>query len=158
MRLQLNELRAEPGRSFPLEGTEELLDVQWEEENLRLEGPVAVQGSAFFQDGRVFLTLTVAGTVHRRCGRCLGDVVERFRRKDFLEVPLEEPKAQYIELAPYVESGVRLAVAVRPLCREECLGICAQCGADLNTEPHRPGCRAGEKEVDPRLQKLRDLL
>jgi len=158
MRLQLNELRAEPGRAFPVQGTVELGEVQWEDELLRLEGPVSVEGSAFYQQGRLFVELSVAGTAHRRCARCLNGLTEPFRRKDFLEVPLEDPKAPYVELAPLVEAGIRLAVTGRPLCREDCRGICPRCGADLNRGPHEPGCQAGQKEVDPRLEKLRDIL
>ena len=45
-----------------------------------------------------------------------------------------------------------LAVPFAPLCREDCKGLCPQCGIDLNT-----GTCACEKPVDPRLAALKGL-
>jgi uncharacterized protein len=39
------------------------------------------------------------------------------------------------------------------LCNENCKGICAGCGADLNTEL----CKCPEKPADPRWEKLLSL-
>jgi uncharacterized protein len=39
------------------------------------------------------------------------------------------------------------------LCREECLGLCVECGANLNSEPDH----SHESAVDPRWEKLRAL-
>lgn len=52
-------------------------------------------------------------------------------------------------LQQYRVAGLRLA----PLCREDCLGICPQCGVDLNENTH--GC---EPALDPRWEKLREML
>lgn len=52
-------------------------------------------------------------------------------------------------LQQYRLAGLLLA----PLCKEDCLGICAQCGVDLNENTHE--CEA---EIDPRWEKLRELL
>lgn len=52
-------------------------------------------------------------------------------------------------LQQYRLAGLLLA----PLCKEDCLGICAQCGVDLNENTH--DCEA---ELDPRWEKLRELL
>lgn len=52
-------------------------------------------------------------------------------------------------LRQYRLAGLPLA----PLCKEDCRGICPQCGADLNVETH--DC---EPEMDPRWAKLKELL
>ncbi len=52
-------------------------------------------------------------------------------------------------LQQYRLAGLLLA----PLCNEECLGICSQCGVDLNENTHE--C---QDELDPRWGKLRELL
>lgn len=157
MRFELAKLRAAPGRPFQLTGEEAIPSVEWWGEDLALEGAVTVDAIAFFQEERVFVTLDVRGRIHRRCSRCLGELVEEFHRKDFLEVPVGEAGA-FLELRPLVESGVRLALNPRPLCRPDCKGICPSCGADLNVEGHRPGCEALARQPDPRLAKLRELL
>lgn len=161
MRLDLRQVWANPGRPALFEGDEELPVVDWYEEKLPLEGPVHASGSAFYQEDRIFLFLHVKGRIHRRCSRCLKDLIEEFDKDEFLEIPVDEvpPGMQYLELRPYIENGVRLAIERKPLCKPDCKGICSQCGADLNAEGHRPGCPALEvgKEVDPRWAKLREL-
>ncbi len=58
------------------------------------------------------------------------------------------------DLTDYITEYLILAVPMKKLCRESCKGICPGCGADLNTEP----CTCTEKPVDPRWEKLRNLL
>lgn len=157
MRLELARLRAAPGQLFHTRGQEEIPTLDWWGERLALEGPVQVSASAFYQAARVFLTLEVKGRIHRRCSRCLAELVEEFHRKDFLEVPVEEA-GTFLELSPLIESGVRLAISPRPLCRPDCRGICPSCGANLNFEDHRPGCEATTRGPDPWLAKLKELL
>ncbi len=160
MRLELKEIWANPGRPAAFSGEEDLKTVQWYEETLALEGPVVANGSAFYQEDRIYLFLHVKGKIHRSCSRCLDDLVEHFDKDEFLEIPVDEvpPGMQYLELKPYIENGVRLAIQRKPLCKPDCKGICPHCGANLNHEPHRPGCEAVKKEVDPRWAKLKELL
>jgi len=46
-----------------------------------------------------------------------------------------------------------LALPVKPLCSDECKGLCPNCGQDLNAGP----CKCGGAELDPRLAALRGL-
>ncbi|MBR2488852.1 MAG: DUF177 domain-containing protein, partial [Clostridia bacterium] len=43
---------------------------------------------------------------------------------------------------------------MKHLCSEKCKGICSKCGKNLNDGK----CECPEKEIDPRLQILADLL
>jgi uncharacterized protein len=52
-------------------------------------------------------------------------------------------------LQQYRLAGLRLA----PVCKDDCLGLCAQCGVDLNENTH--DC---VDAIDPRWEKLRELL
>lgn len=45
---------------------------------------------------------------------------------------------------------LQLNIPMKPLCREDCAGLCPTCGADRNEEP----CACAESEVDPRWQGL----
>ena len=58
----------------------------------------------------------------------------------------------HIDLEPMLREQFILAVPFAPLCRDDCRGLCAQCGADRNTSP----CTC-EPPVDPRLESLRNL-
>jgi uncharacterized protein len=58
------------------------------------------------------------------------------------------------DLEPVLRDALLLQVPLRPLCRSDCRGLCATCGADLNTESC-PG--HGEASSSP-FAVLRDLL
>ncbi|MCP9451643.1 MAG: DUF177 domain-containing protein [Nitrospira sp.] len=56
--------------------------------------------------------------------------------------PEEEPddnlyyySGDHLELAPMLREQLILASPMHPLCKEDCLGLCAQCGKDLNEGP-----------------------
>jgi uncharacterized protein len=48
---------------------------------------------------------------------------------------------------------VLLAVPLRAICREDCKGLCPQCGANLNEKR----CSCAEPVEDPRWSGLKDL-
>jgi uncharacterized protein len=58
-----------------------------------------------------------------------------------------------VDLSPVLRDHLVLAVPYAPLCAEDCRGLCARCGADLN----RPPCACPPADVDPRLAVLKDL-
>jgi uncharacterized protein len=49
-----------------------------------------------------------------------------------------------------VADSIRVAEPIAPLCREDCPGLCAICGADLSAGPHSHP----NEEIDPRLEAL----
>lgn len=58
-----------------------------------------------------------------------------------------------VDLTEAIRQNVLLALPMVTLCREDCKGLCPQCGHDLNLGPC--GC---EPEVDARLSVLKTLL
>jgi DUF177 domain-containing protein len=121
--------------------------------DLRLESVVEgvlVSGSATVQ-------------VRGECVRCLGEI------SDELEVDIQElyvyPRVEpdddlasrlegdLIDLEPLLRDAVVLGLPFQPLCRDDCLGLCVECGANLNDDPdHRH-----EARLDPRWDALRGL-
>jgi len=62
-----------------------------------------------------------------------------------------------VDLEPAVRDAVTLSLPLNPVCKEDCKGLCATCGKDLNFE----GCVCGADDVDPRwaaLDALRERL
>ncbi|MCK7469944.1 MAG: DUF177 domain-containing protein [Desulfomicrobium escambiense] len=94
--------------------------------------------------------------VRLSCGRCLAEFIgplatdfaltyareapaEAGRRAEpeTHEVEAEEAgliyfRGEEIDLTDGIQEQVILALPLRPLCREDCKGLCAACGADLN--------------------------
>jgi uncharacterized protein len=52
-----------------------------------------------------------------------------------------------------VNEQILLAVPARMLCREDCKGICPDCGIDRNTGE----CNCVTNEIDPRWAALKNL-
>jgi len=59
---------------------------------------------------------------------------------------------EHVDLEPVIREQLVLAVPYAPLCREDCKGLCPQCGVDRNV-----GTCACEKPLDPRFAALRGL-
>jgi uncharacterized protein len=58
-----------------------------------------------------------------------------------------------IDVDEIVKEQILLAVPTRMLCRDECKGICPQCGIDKNTGD----CQCVTDETDPRWAALKNL-
>ena len=58
-----------------------------------------------------------------------------------------------IDLDPILREQVLLALPMRVVCREDCNGLCATCGQNLNEAK----CGCEQRVVDPRLAVLKDI-
>ena len=59
-----------------------------------------------------------------------------------------------IDLTEAIRQYTLLAVPMKPLCHEECAGLCQNCGHNLNQGP----CDCPAHDIDPRWSKLTKLL
>jgi uncharacterized protein len=147
------------------------LDTHVRIEPLQLAGqPYTVPGAGV--DTQLDVSRTVSGyalrlrfdaAVSGACMRCVGDAAPVFS-VDSREVDqpgdVEELHSPYmdaglLDLAAWARDALVLALPAQIVCREECLGLCAICGEDLNEadpEDHRHA-EAGSS----RWAKLRDL-
>lgn len=104
------------------------------------------------------------------CARCLEaydfDIAVPFslvmvphrHRPDDDEIEVEDVHLSYyrgadVDLWPLVREHIILALPTQPLCRDDCRGLCARCGANLNTTT----CACAASSGDPRLAVLRGL-
>jgi uncharacterized protein len=107
------------------------------------------------------------------CSRCLGQFhqpvtleieEEYFPSIDILtgsqiDVPEDEPDAfvidqnNILDLSEAIRQYALLAVPMKPLCKENCAGLCPTCGVNRNLKT----CSC-PPAVDPRLEKIRGLV
>lgn len=94
------------------------------------------------------LTLEFHAEVDGPCQRCLADARVPIAARGIEYVRHGESErddeddgyvdAYQVDLEAWVRDLVADALPQRLLCREDCRGLCAQCGADLNLDPdHR---------------------
>jgi uncharacterized protein len=60
---------------------------------------------------------------------------------------------ELLDVAQWANDAFVLAMPALVVCREDCAGLCPECGANLNAEPGH----AHERPPDPRWAKLREL-
>ena len=112
------------------------------------------------------LRLRFETAVEGTCSRCL----ERARHAVGVDArEVEQASENDPELlSPYVDEGVldagawvrdalTLALPERLLCREDCAGLCEECGIALN-DVDPPGSHTHGPAPDPRFAKLRELI
>ncbi|MBD3383273.1 MAG: hypothetical protein GF404_13925 [candidate division Zixibacteria bacterium] len=57
------------------------------------------------------------------------------------------------DLAPLLREEVILQTGMKPLCSEDCAGICPNCGVNKNEH----SCECDDEKIDPRWIKLKEL-
>ncbi|MGB2697639.1 MAG: DUF177 domain-containing protein [Candidatus Zixiibacteriota bacterium] len=68
--------------------------------------------------------------------------------------PLVFPGNQFFSVDSLIEEAILLSLPLKPLCSEDCKGLCPVCGANLNIST----CQCKKEKPDPRWDKLKDRL
>ena len=107
------------------------------------------------------LRLRLEASLNGPCMRCLEpaspsftvDAYEIDQPGDGEELDSPYVVGELLDVAQWANDAFVLAMPALVVCREDCAGLCAECGANLNAEPGH----AHERPPDPRWAKLREL-
>ena len=164
MLLGLSQIIDRPGASVSFSVSVDLSDLCYGV-SYPVSEPVLAEGNVRNTAGVLVMQGSIATTIHGICDRCASefhrkvefpiDVVlvtklESEENEDEWVFPLEGDSA---DLDDIVRTVFVLNLDSKLLCREDCKGLCPQCGKNLNDGPC--GCR---KELDPRFAALKQLL
>ncbi len=114
----------------------------------------------------VLVTGTVSGRATGECGRCLTDLEHDVEVElmelyaypgkrpdaDVDEDEVRELEGDLIDLEPALRDAVVPALPFQPVCRDDCPGLCSECGARLADDPDHQ-----HDVVDPRWAALQGL-
>jgi len=130
-----------------------------EGQGLLCHDPMLLRIQESLHDG-ILVSGRVDATAEGECVRCLIDVALP------IEVEFQELFAysfdeafdytvhdDYVDLEPVVRDAVVLSLPFQPVCQEDCLGLCPQCGVRLLDNPGHEH----EAPVDPRWAALAGL-
>ncbi|RKY90006.1 hypothetical protein DRQ09_00060 [candidate division KSB1 bacterium] len=76
--------------------------------------------------------------------------IQEESRDNFYIIPDDEDE---VDLSKDIRDEILLTLPIKLLCDEDCKGICAGCGADLNVEE----CRCRKDVIDPRWDVLKKI-
>jgi len=133
------------------------------DENFWLHGRLEISGEADYNGRYISVSGIICGTARLTCTRCLEsfplDVSVPFRETYREEGDDTDPDAlsfngDEIDIGEPVREALVIAEPLKALCREDCLGICAVCGANRNDTP----CACDTAVPDPRFAALEKLL
>lgn len=143
------------------------------EEGIERAGPITGTvrlhrtNQGIYADGRVEVP------VRLQCTRCLDEFTTTINfplREEYYPtidvntgVPVPAPESELafpidrhheVDLREAIRQNLLVALPVKALCREDCAGLCPQCGKNLNEGP----CDCVPETADARFAVLRDLL
>lgn len=162
MRFNLKEILHVPGASLPFESQLDLSDLDFYGER-PFAHPIVIHGAVRTMAGALVLEGSADTTLELVCDRCLKPFRQELRLpvSTLLAETLEDEENDEIvlledgavDLDEVFTTALVLSMDSKHVCSEDCKGLCATCGANLNEGPC--GCR---KEIDPRLAALAQLL
>ena len=168
MMLDLQAIADFPAR-ITLEEDSSQMDISVE--GLSLTGMARVELHIVQSDNIYYCTGVVACEARIECSRCLDKYGLTLRGElDFsireaadkkqagrADTPdgelLAATRALRIDISEPVREAILLEVPLKPLCREDCGGICPHCGVNRNDK----SCDCRGKNTDPRWDALSDL-
>ena len=148
-------------------------EIDLEDEYVRLPEEVSVRGRASRRDEQVDIRGEIRGTLEADCDLCLAPVIIPVEIEfavsyvpkavvvepaEDREIPVDDPdfsvyEGETVDVDELVREQLLLAQPSRFRCHEECRGLCAHCGIDLNRE----ACACDQPEIDPRWAALAAL-
>jgi uncharacterized protein len=167
LRFDVVDLIGRPGTHRHVERTVEVTDQSVG--NLALSvpagDPIAVSAELESVVEGIYAGGTLEARVTGECSRCLDPLERRIdARIDELFSYPEKIKGDEeedvpalsgddVDLGPLVHDVIALEAEERPLCKPDCMGLCAQCGARLEDDPDHH-----HEVIDPRWAALSGLL
>lgn len=131
-------------------------------EPIKFLQPMRFIGKISINDGIIKLEGELCTKLKLICSRCL----EEFEKPITLHIDEDfttddENKddenifidSDVLDITEILENNVMISLPMKKLCKEDCKGLCQNCGTNLNYKT----CNCGNDDIDPRFAKLKDL-
>lgn len=155
--LSSDDVSLKVNESFTIDDEEFLKETRLDK-NVLITGEIYKIKDSLTFSGKLEYVITV------ECARCLKEFDKKIETK-FLADLVEEEDMESDNLQMVITDGtikmdqaikqlIYLSMPMKSLCRDDCKGICPNCGVNLNEET----CQCENSITDPRFDKLKDLL
>ncbi len=154
--------------SLPIEDQIEIKDIEINGRNIKLIKPVKINGNIYKVGQDKLLDITIDYIYSERCGRCLEEFSKSSKTnltgnimigsEDNYDFQDEDDEIIFydgitLDLTEDIINAIILDLPIKPICKEECKGICQECGVDKNKQ----ACNCEVENLDPRLAKLKEF-
>ncbi len=113
-----------------------------DEASIKLGQPVRVRAEVFKITNAVTIDLLIEALMCFDCSRCLNEFLFDFKKNIQLSFQVDRP-VQIIDLNDDIRQEIVLAYPLKPLCKEDCRGMCFRCGRNLNES----NCNCSLKQI-----------
>lgn len=133
MKIDLSRLPDE-GALFEGEDPPEAMDLA-DEEAVRPAGPLTYRVHAMVVSHELIVRGRVATHLETLCSRCAVWSPREISDPEFFVNREVDEESVVADLTEDMREAIILALPSYPVCRQECLGLCVQCGKNLNDGP-----------------------
>ncbi len=136
-------------------------------------GPIGIRLRLSRSGSSVLMKSRISARVKWLCARCLDpfemDLASEFKTtlkpkpanlelSEEVELTREDLETEFydgeeVEVSHLVKDQILLTLPQKAVCRDDCRGLCARCGKNLNREV----CSCREEAVDPRFAALKSF-
>lgn len=166
MILELKKRIEESDVRIPIAYALDLSQLQWRGER-PFASSVQIKGELCLRGGFAELDFTASFDFSTSCDRCAAPVNQHYCYRfthtlvEALSNAADADDGRYVVLADgaldmdsLAQEDILLELPSKFLCREDCKGLCPQCGKNLNEGP----CGCDRRQLDPRLEALKQFL
>lgn len=161
MRVDISNIAKINGASLEIEFFETLDNMELTDKAYIFDKPVTFKGFIVNVKGTFLLKGSLKVEYRTKCYRCLKAITGR------METPIRERfsknlketddeiypyKGNEIDITKALTDNIILNLPMKQVCMEDCKGLCASCGIDLNKE--QCGCK--EDNISPHFEDLKN--
>ena len=125
----------------------------------------------WLEENLLLVEIKISAEIQAECARCLKETNleiseklgylyhlgsaenEDFDDEDYMPVEVEY-FGRVIDIMPQIEESVFAILPTKVLCKEDCKGLCPNCGKNLN----EGSCSCSNENIDPRFEALRNFV
>ena len=162
MKIQISDIVSGKDRSKKIDEVFNFESFQFEGDNIKPVTPCKVNGVMTSDRDILVVNANIKTDLEMVCSRCLDtfiypidiDIEERFtNNKELDSEEIMFVDGDTLDITEIIENSIISTLPIKRLCKEDCKGLCSQCGANKNVE----NCSCLDYDVDIRLAKLREL-
>ena len=166
MKINLDKLIRRETDKLDLNFSQKIDTINYCNNSYKLSSPINIKGKVSNTNKGLYLDIDVDFILIDNCSRCLDEVevpieysIQGFLVKEgFDEDEFEDDDAlifdgQEVDFVDIIEQTLDFKIPASVLCKEDCKGLCKQCGVNLNITK----CQCQKTELDPRMAAIQDI-